>query len=206
MSDPLHRLHRRRRRRHAARRAARRGRAGRSERLRRGLRARDRHGRAARDHRDDRDASPARPSSRTATGRSIRALIDAAGLPERARARAQEAFERLAIAEGKIHGIDPERVHFHEVGAIDAIGEVVGVALALESLGDRPRRSARRCRWAAGSSTPRTGGCRCPRRRRSSCCAGAPRPRRRDRAGARHADRRGAGRRARRGLRRRSRG
>src|SRR3954466_4917592 len=48
---------------------------------------------------------------------------------------AQEAFRRLAIAEGRIHGIDPERVHFHEVGAIDAIGEIVGVALALESLG-----------------------------------------------------------------------
>ena len=55
--------------------------------------------------------------------------------PSERRHRAQEAFKRLAIAEGKIHGIDPERVHFHEVGAIDAIGEVVGVALALESLG-----------------------------------------------------------------------
>jgi len=66
---------------------------------------------------------------------TIRALIDAAALPDRAKQRAQEAFKRLAIAEGKIHGIDPERVHFHEVGAIDAIGEVVGVALALESLG-----------------------------------------------------------------------
>ena len=66
---------------------------------------------------------------------SIRAQIDAAELPERAAARAQEAFRRLAIAEGKIHGIEPERVHFHEVGAVDALGEVVGVALALESLG-----------------------------------------------------------------------
>jgi uncharacterized protein (TIGR00299 family) protein len=65
---------------------------------------------------------------------TIRALLGAADLPERARERAQETFKRLAIAEGKIHGIDPERVHFHEVGAIDAIGEVVGVALALESL------------------------------------------------------------------------
>jgi pyridinium-3,5-bisthiocarboxylic acid mononucleotide nickel chelatase len=66
---------------------------------------------------------------------SIRAQIDAAGLPERPRARAQAAFERLAVAEGRIHGIAPEQVHFHEVGAVDAIGEVVGVALALESLG-----------------------------------------------------------------------
>jgi uncharacterized protein (TIGR00299 family) protein len=45
------------------------------------------------------------------------------------------AGEKLAIAEGRIHGIEPEQVHFHEVGAVDAIGEVVGVALALESLG-----------------------------------------------------------------------
>src|SRR3954447_6659290 len=66
---------------------------------------------------------------------TIRRLIDDAPLPERARERAQEAFRRLAVAEGKIHGIDPERVHFHEVGAIDAIGEIIGVALALESLG-----------------------------------------------------------------------
>jgi uncharacterized protein (TIGR00299 family) protein len=65
---------------------------------------------------------------------SIRALIDAAGLPQRARDRAQEAFRRLAHAEARVHGVDPERVRFHEVGAVDAIGEVCGVALALEDL------------------------------------------------------------------------
>jgi uncharacterized protein (TIGR00299 family) protein len=65
---------------------------------------------------------------------SIRDQIDAAGLAARPRARAQKAFEQLAHAEGRIHAIEPERVHFHEVGAVDAIGEVVGVALALESL------------------------------------------------------------------------
>ena len=66
--------------------------------------------------------------------RSIRALIDEAGLLERARARSQEAFRRLAHAEARIHDVDPEQVHFHEVGAVDAIGEVCGVALALEDL------------------------------------------------------------------------
>jgi pyridinium-3,5-bisthiocarboxylic acid mononucleotide nickel chelatase len=66
---------------------------------------------------------------------SIRQQIDAAGFPSRVAVRAQEAFRRLAVAEGRIHGIEPERVHFHEVGAVDAIGEVCGVALALESLG-----------------------------------------------------------------------
>jgi uncharacterized protein (TIGR00299 family) protein len=66
---------------------------------------------------------------------AIRDQIDAAGLAERPRAWAQDAFRRLAHAEGRIHDMDPERVHFHEVGAVDAIGEVCGVALALESLG-----------------------------------------------------------------------
>ncbi len=66
---------------------------------------------------------------------TIRAQIDAAGFPARVTARAQDAFERLARAEARIHDIEPERVHFHEVGAVDAIGEVCGVALALESLG-----------------------------------------------------------------------
>jgi uncharacterized protein (TIGR00299 family) protein len=66
---------------------------------------------------------------------SIRAQIDEAGLADRTRGRAQEAFRRLAHAEARIHGVEPERVHFHEVGAVDAIGEVCGVALALEDLG-----------------------------------------------------------------------
>jgi hypothetical protein len=66
---------------------------------------------------------------------SIRAQVDAAGFPERVTARAQAAFARLAHAEARIHDTTPERVHFHEVGAVDALGEVCGVALALESLG-----------------------------------------------------------------------
>jgi pyridinium-3,5-bisthiocarboxylic acid mononucleotide nickel chelatase len=61
----------------------------------------------------------------------IREQIDGAQLPERAEERAHEAFRRLAHAEARVHGIDPETVHFHEVGAADAIGEVCGVALAL---------------------------------------------------------------------------
>ena len=65
----------------------------------------------------------------------VRDLIDAAGLPERARARAQETFRRLAEAEGAVHAVPAEEVHFHEVGAIDALADVCGVALALEDLG-----------------------------------------------------------------------
>ena len=65
----------------------------------------------------------------------LRQLIDSAGLPERARARAQETFRRLAEAEGAVHDVAPEAVHFHELGALDALADVCGVALALEELG-----------------------------------------------------------------------
>jgi hypothetical protein len=68
------------------------------------------------------------------TWADVRAIVDRAGLPGRARGRAQETFRRLAVAEGHIHGVPAERVHFHEVGGTDAIADVCGVALALESL------------------------------------------------------------------------
>jgi uncharacterized protein (TIGR00299 family) protein len=66
---------------------------------------------------------------------AVRALIDRADLPERAHARAHETFRRLAHAEGRIHGVPADSVHFHEVGALDAIADVCGVAIALEALG-----------------------------------------------------------------------
>ncbi len=66
---------------------------------------------------------------------AIRSLIDQAdGLPERVRRRAQTVFARLAAAEGRLHGVPVDEVHFHEVGGLDAIVDVVGTCLALESL------------------------------------------------------------------------
>jgi uncharacterized protein (TIGR00299 family) protein len=62
----------------------------------------------------------------------VREVITAGRLPERVVGRALRAFERLAVAEGRAHGKPPEEVHFHEVGAIDAIVDVVGAALGLE--------------------------------------------------------------------------
>ncbi len=65
----------------------------------------------------------------------VAALIEAAGLPERARERALAIFQRLAMAEGAVHGVAPDEVTFHEVGAVDSIVDTVGVALGLELLG-----------------------------------------------------------------------
>ena len=66
--------------------------------------------------------------------REIRTLIEGAGLPERAAGRALDAFHRLAVAEGAVHGVDPDEVTFHEVGAVDSIVDVVGSCVALELL------------------------------------------------------------------------
>jgi uncharacterized protein (DUF111 family) len=67
--------------------------------------------------------------------RAIRDLIAAAALPPRVRERAQRVFRVLAEAEGQVHGVPCEAVEFHEVGAVDAIADVVGCCLLLEQLG-----------------------------------------------------------------------
>lgn len=64
----------------------------------------------------------------------VRARIEAASLPDAARRLALDAFRRLAEAEARVHGVDVETVEFHEVGADDAIADVVGVAVALHAL------------------------------------------------------------------------
>ena len=71
------------------------------------------------------------------TFKDIRALVEGVGLPDRACSRAVEAFRRLAVAEGAVHGRDPEEVAFHEVGAVDSIVDVVGSCVALEFLDAR---------------------------------------------------------------------
>lgn len=64
----------------------------------------------------------------------IRQLLETAGLPERAAAMSLRVFERLADAEARVHGTTPDRIHFHEVGAVDSIIDVVGSCLALHLL------------------------------------------------------------------------
>jgi len=68
------------------------------------------------------------------TWADVRELIEAAALPPLVRERATRVFRQLAEAEGHVHRIAPEDVHFHEVGAADAIADICGIALALESL------------------------------------------------------------------------
>ncbi|WP_312891059.1 nickel pincer cofactor biosynthesis protein LarC [Paenibacillus endophyticus] len=61
-------------------------------------------------------------------------MIQSSDLPDRVKKRSLSIFQFIAEAEGKIHGMDPADVHFHEVGAMDSILDVIGVCLALESL------------------------------------------------------------------------
>jgi pyridinium-3,5-bisthiocarboxylic acid mononucleotide nickel chelatase len=63
----------------------------------------------------------------------IRQMIESSGLSTWVKEKSIEAFRLLAEAEGKIHGQPPEKVHFHEVGAVDSIIDIVGTMIALES-------------------------------------------------------------------------
>jgi hypothetical protein len=71
----------------------------------------------------------------TRTYATIRAMLDSAALPAGVKARAHRTFHRLAVAEARVHRSPIDDVHFHEVGAVDAIADVVGSAAALEWLG-----------------------------------------------------------------------
>jgi len=66
---------------------------------------------------------------------TIRSMLEASGLAEGVKQRAQRTFARLARAEAKVHRTTVDDVHFHEVGAVDAIADIVGSAAALDHLG-----------------------------------------------------------------------
>ena len=61
----------------------------------------------------------------------IRALIQASTLSSRVQQTSLTIFEKLAQAEAKVHGVTPDEVHFHEVGAVDSILDIVGAAVGL---------------------------------------------------------------------------
>jgi pyridinium-3,5-bisthiocarboxylic acid mononucleotide nickel chelatase len=69
------------------------------------------------------------------TWAEVRRLLEDAALPEGVRVRALDVFSRLARAEAEAHRTSPAQVHFHEVGALDALADVVGVCAGLEALG-----------------------------------------------------------------------
>ncbi|HEX6380378.1 MAG TPA: nickel pincer cofactor biosynthesis protein LarC [Acidimicrobiia bacterium] len=77
----------------------------------------------------------AKPDGITRTYGHIAGLIEEARLPERVRERAQRVFRLLAETEGRLHRRPTASVHFHEVGGIDAIVDIVGTCAALEVLG-----------------------------------------------------------------------
>lgn len=81
------------------------------------------------------DVEPVATDQPHRTWAAIRAMIADADLSVGTRHRALAVFERLAAAEGRVHGVPAEDVHFHEVGAWDSIADVVGCVAALELLG-----------------------------------------------------------------------
>jgi pyridinium-3,5-bisthiocarboxylic acid mononucleotide nickel chelatase len=65
----------------------------------------------------------------------VLAIVEQAEVPAAVRARASAIFRRLAAVEGAIHQVDPKQVHFHEVGAVDSVVDVLGGCLGLHALG-----------------------------------------------------------------------
>jgi uncharacterized protein (TIGR00299 family) protein len=91
------------------------------------------------------------------TWRDIRDLLAAASLDDGVRRLATRTFERLAQAEATVHGSDPLDVHFHEVGALDAIADVVGVCAGFTYLeGPGPHREVVVSPVAVGSGSVRS--------------------------------------------------
>jgi uncharacterized protein (TIGR00299 family) protein len=76
---------------------------------------------------------PEQPHGRPVS--EIHRLIDAVRVPEKVARSAHAAFEAIATIEGAIHGVPPDQLHLHEVGAVDAILDVVGTIWGVELLG-----------------------------------------------------------------------
>jgi pyridinium-3,5-bisthiocarboxylic acid mononucleotide nickel chelatase len=71
----------------------------------------------------------------TRSWKQVRRLIAGSSLPPNVKEAGIDIFSRLAEAEGKIHGVAPEKVHFHEIGATDSIVDIVAAAVGTHELG-----------------------------------------------------------------------
>jgi uncharacterized protein (DUF111 family) len=67
--------------------------------------------------------------------RDIEKVIDESGVSQTVKDRSKAIFRRLAEAEATVHGVEVEKIHFHEVGSMDAIVDIVGSCIAFEMLG-----------------------------------------------------------------------
>jgi uncharacterized protein (TIGR00299 family) protein len=85
-------------------------------------------------HGSDSSRAPA-PHDHGRSLREIKQIISAAAIPTTAKATALQIFDKLGTAEAKIHNRDIETIHFHEVGAVDAMVDIVCAAVAAEELG-----------------------------------------------------------------------
>ena len=72
------------------------------------------------------------PHARSYAG--IRQILESSNLSQSCKQRADAIFRTIAQAEARVHGTDVDRVHFHEVGAVDSIADVAGAAICLEYL------------------------------------------------------------------------
>jgi len=67
--------------------------------------------------------------------KDIKKMIKKSSLPKDVQERSIKIFEKIAEAEGKIHNVDVEKVHFHEIGAVDSIIDIVGSVIGIKKLG-----------------------------------------------------------------------
>ena len=89
-------------------------------------------------HEHHHEHAPEHHHDENRTFAEIKKLIAKSKLSAWVKKKSVAVFQRIAEAEGKIHGLPPEKVHFHEVGAVDSIVDIVGACIALEMLG-KPR-------------------------------------------------------------------
>jgi len=66
--------------------------------------------------------------------RHVEEIVNSSSLPERVKINALKIFDLIAVAEAKVHNISKQAVHFHEVGALDSIADIVGAAICLDYL------------------------------------------------------------------------